>query len=97
MLLAPACPLYVNASRPSFKVSRNVNVVFFTDYRAIRMEEKIKEEEEERREAERLAKLPFASTSDEKHLEQLKQERIESKIAEYGLFSASMATSGGRK
>lgn len=54
--------------------------------RAIRMEEKIKEEEEERREAptlthswlgrqaERLAKLPFASTSDEKHLEQLKQE-----------------------
>ncbi|CAJ1422006.1 unnamed protein product [Effrenium voratum] len=53
---------------------RTVTVVFFTDYRAIRMEEKIKEEEEERREAERLAKLPFSSTSDEKHLEQLKQE-----------------------
>ncbi|CAE7038474.1 unnamed protein product [Symbiodinium natans] len=53
---------------------RTVTVVFFTDYRAIRMEEKIKEEEEERREAERLAKLPFTSTSDEKHLEQLKQE-----------------------
>jgi len=55
---------------------RTVTVVFFTDYRAIRMEEKIKEEEEERREAERLAKLPFSSTSDEKHLEQLKQEFV---------------------
>ena len=60
--------------------------------RAILMEEKIKEEEEERREAcswqhgfrrcgvefqvERLAKLPFTSTSDEKHLEQLKQEML---------------------
>lgn len=55
---------------------RTVTVVFFTDYRAIRMEEKIKEEEEERREVERLAKLPFTSTSDEKHLEQLKQEFV---------------------
>lgn len=55
---------------------RTVSVVFFTDYRAIRMEEKIKEEEEERREVERLAKLPFTSTNDEKHLEQLKQEFI---------------------
>ncbi|OLP85382.1 hypothetical protein AK812_SmicGene33633 [Symbiodinium microadriaticum] len=53
---------------------RTVTVVFFTDHRAILMEEKIKEEEEERREVERLAKLPFTSTSDEKHLEQLKQE-----------------------
>ena len=55
---------------------RTVSVVFFTDHRAIRMEEKIKEEEEERREVERLAKLPFSSTSDEKHLEQLKQEFV---------------------
>eukprot|EP00439_Symbiodinium_sp_Y106_P069866 s1687_g12.t1 len=71
---------------------RTVTVVFFTDHRAILMEEKIKEEEEERREAcswqhgfrrcgvefqvERLAKLPFTSTSDEKHLEQLKQEML---------------------
>eukprot|EP00440_Ansanella_granifera_P022948 gb/GFBE01024925.1/.p1 GENE.gb/GFBE01024925.1/~~gb/GFBE01024925.1/.p1 ORF type:complete len:664 (+),score=137.47 gb/GFBE01024925.1/:1-1992(+) len=53
---------------------RTVQVVFCTDFRAIRAEQKLIAAEEEQAEVERLATLPFSNTHDEKHLAQLKEE-----------------------
>mmetsp|Transcript_44558 Transcript_44558/g.80075 ORF Transcript_44558/g.80075 Transcript_44558/m.80075 type:complete len:668 (-) Transcript_44558:58-2061(-) len=53
---------------------RACNVVFVTDFRAIRAEQKMIAAHEAAAEVERLAKLPFSNNYDEKHLAQLKQE-----------------------
>jgi len=53
---------------------RVCNVVFVTDFRAIRAEQKMIAAEEAAAEVERLAKLPFSNSMDEKHLAQIKQE-----------------------
>jgi len=53
---------------------RTTAVTFVTDFRAIRVEEHMIRAEEEKTEVERLAKLPFAGTYDERHLKQIKEE-----------------------
>eukprot|EP00933_Yihiella_yeosuensis_P064012 TRINITY_DN67328_c0_g1_i1.p1 TRINITY_DN67328_c0_g1~~TRINITY_DN67328_c0_g1_i1.p1 ORF type:complete len:656 (-),score=129.42 TRINITY_DN67328_c0_g1_i1:150-2117(-) len=55
---------------------RTCNVVFVTDFRAIRAEQKMIQITLDKIEAERLAKLPFANTQDETHLGQLKEKFI---------------------
>lgn len=53
---------------------RVTTIVFVTDFRAIRAEQKLVAFEEAKAEEERLAKLPFSNPHDEKHLAQIKQE-----------------------
>jgi len=53
---------------------RVTTIVFVTDFRAIRAEQKLVAWEEAKAEEERLAKLPFSNPYDEKHLAQIKQE-----------------------
>lgn len=53
---------------------RVTTIVFVTDFRAIRAEQKLVAWEEAKAEEERLAKLPFSNPHDEKHLAQIKQE-----------------------
>eukprot|EP00930_Biecheleria_cincta_P101891 TRINITY_DN93542_c0_g1_i1.p1 TRINITY_DN93542_c0_g1~~TRINITY_DN93542_c0_g1_i1.p1 ORF type:complete len:665 (+),score=124.13 TRINITY_DN93542_c0_g1_i1:130-2124(+) len=53
---------------------RVTTIVFVTDFRAIRAEQKLVAFEEAKAEEERLAKLPFSNPHDEKHLAQIKLE-----------------------
>jgi hypothetical protein len=53
---------------------RSCNVHFITNIKAIRAEQAMTRERQIQFEVERLAKLPFQSSADDKHLEQLKEE-----------------------